>query len=114
MENIIITQKREIAVNMRHIHFLEVAASRTAPGIYDVVANFAQNAVIIGSFSNKDMAMDVRNDIILWNNNNYNWETEYTVPQDKPIYQSTTDATSLPAAKRLIGDSSVQNNKAAT
>ncbi|MBP3784401.1 MAG: hypothetical protein J6I68_14240 [Butyrivibrio sp.] len=107
MENIIIAQDRNIAVNLRHIYILEVCASKTLLGNYNIIARTSVQSdfVVLGSFSRKDMAVDVRNDIILWNNQNYNWEwhIEYSVPQDNPDYQSVTDAITLPAAQKMTG-----------
>ncbi|MBP3782399.1 MAG: hypothetical protein J6I68_04045 [Butyrivibrio sp.] len=118
MENMIITQDRNIAVNLRYVYTLEVRSSSNIPNMYELIARTSVQSdfTVLGAFSRKDMAIDVRNDIILWNNQNYDWEwhIEYTVPQDDPEYMSARDAIELPAAKRLIDDNSVQSNKAAT
>ena len=108
MENMIITQDRDKAVNLRHVLILEVRLSKTIPGMWDIIANtsVSSDVIVLGSFSKKGMALDVRNDIILWNNQNFDWEwhIEYIMPQDNPGYQSTTDVVKLPAANRLVGE----------
>lgn len=107
MENMIITQDRNIAVNLRHVYTLEVRTSSNIPSMHELIARTSVQSdfIILGTFSRKDMAIDVRNDIILWNNQNYDWEwhIEYTVPQDDPEYMSARDAIKLPAAARMTG-----------
>jgi len=118
MENMIITQDRNIAVNLRHVYTLEVRSSSNIPSMHELIARTSVQSdfVILGTFSQKDMAIDVRNDIILWNNQNYDWEwhIEYAMPQDDPEYMSVRDAIKLPAAARMTGHTPVKEtaNKA--
>ncbi len=118
MENMIITQNRNIAANMRHIYLLEVITSRQAPAMYELnaLSSVSSDVVQLGRFTNKDMAIDVRNDIILWNNQNFDWEwhIEYTVPQDNPEYLSTRDGLELPAARRLAGNITMEHKESSS
>ena len=131
MENMIIAQNQDTVINLRHVYMLKVCASKTEMGKYDITAvtTISSDEQCIGTYSKKEMAIDVRNDILLWNNQNFDWEwhIEYPMPLDNPLYESSRDAMYLLAARKnkelqqlhqqisksaaIIGDAYAENSK---
>ncbi len=101
MMNLIVSQDREIVVHMGKVFIMEVANPASAKFSKLVATADTREHLVLGQFSTKEMAKDVLQDIVLWNEIDKctsDVAPTYRVPQDKPDYNSVTDAINLPGA----------------